>query len=90
MQGVLSGMDIVQVRTLARQMRVDAREIEVLADRMTALIEGLPWKGGDRDRFMNEWRSRHASALRRAAGGLADASRQAHDHANRQEQASRA
>lgn len=90
MRGVLSGMDIAQVRVLAKQLQSDAAEIEAVASRMTSVIEGLPWKGNDRERFIGEWRTRHVAALRRAANGLAGASRQAHQHAAQQEQASRA
>ena len=85
-----SGMDISQVRSLARQMQTEAAEIEALLQRLTAQLEGAPWRGTDRDRFLDEWRSRHLGALRRVADGLERAAEQANEHARRQEWASRA
>lgn len=86
----LTGMDIAQIRALADQMDRRASEIDALLARLTRLVNGDFWAGADRERFVGEWRDRHAAGLRRIADGLQEASKHAREQARRQEWASRA
>lgn len=84
----LTGMDIGQIRSLARQMQAEAASIRESIQSLTALVESAPWRGPDRSRFVEEWASRHVAGLRRVADSLEGASRQANEYARRQEWAS--
>lgn len=84
----LSGMDIGQIRSLSRQLQVEADEVEALIANMTAHLETIPWQGNDRERFLGEWRNTHATALRRVVTSLESAARESNEYARRQEQAS--
>ena len=86
----LSGMDISQIRSMARDMDRKADEIRSLIDGLSGQVEVAAWAGGDRERFVQEWRTRHAVALRRVADNLDVAARHARDHAADQERVSRA
>lgn len=90
MRSLLTGMDILQVRRLAREMEGEADAIRADIRAMTALIDAAPWRGNDRERFVSEWRSRHVAALQRVVDGLEKAARQALEHARQQEIASKA
>ena len=85
----LSGMDIGQVRSLARQMHQDAADMEREIGTLTSQIDSALWSGQDRERFTSQWRHQHVAALRRVVSGLENASRQAYEYARRQEEASR-
>ena len=85
----LTGMDIWQVRSLARQLGSEANDIRGLIGSLTADVQGAPWRGTDRERFVSTWAEVHARALHRVADGLDDAAREADDYADRQEAASR-
>ena len=85
-----AGMDIAQIRNLARQMDQRANEIEGLLSQLTTQMRELPWAGDDRNRFVDDWEGRHAAGLRRVAEGLKHAAKDARDHARNQEWASRA
>lgn len=84
----MTGMDIAQVRSLSRQLRSEATDIERVISSMTAELHGLPWKGNDRERFLREWDSTHVRALRRVVGSLESASTESNEYARRQEIAS--
>lgn len=86
----MSGMDIGQIRTMANNMDAKADAIRGVVDQLTGDVEAVSWAGPDRQRFLDEWRNRHAAALRRVADNLDSAARQARDHAAAQERASRA
>lgn len=85
-----SGMDIGQIRALAVRMRSEASTIDAAIQRLTGRLTGVEWRGPDRERFIDEWQSRHVAALRRVVDGLESAAAQATEYANRQEWASRA
>ncbi len=84
----LTGMDIGQIRSLSRQLRGEAGEIESLIGAMTAQLEAIPWSGADRERFLSEWRQTHVASLRRVVSSLESASTESNEYARRQEQAS--
>jgi hypothetical protein len=83
----LTGMDIAQVRNLARAMNAEAESIVAMAHRLSGRIESAPWVGNDKDRFVEGWRS-HAAALIRVADALRAAAKSASAHADMQEWAS--
>jgi len=86
----LTGMDISQIRSMARSMDGKADEIRRLVDQLTVEVDRASWIGRDRDTFVETWRNQHAAALRRVADNLDEAAVQARDHATAQEQVSRA
>lgn len=86
---ISSGMDLLQVRSLVNQMNDEAADIQALISTLTADIQSAPWKGRDRERFVNEWRQRHAASLQRVVDGLSGAAREANDYVCRQDEASR-
>ncbi len=86
----VSGMDIGQIRSLARNLDAKADAIRGVVDQLTGDVEAASWVGPDRQRFVEQWRHRHAAALRRVADNLDSAARQARQHAAAQERASRA
>jgi len=85
----LSGMDIGQIRAVAKNMDRKADELRGLVNGLTSEVNAASWAGNDRNRFVDDWRNRHAVALIRVADDLDAAARQARDHANAQERASR-
>lgn len=87
---ISTGMDMLQVRSLVNQMNEESAEIDSLIHTLSAEIESAPWMGRDRERFLEEWRQRHAASLHRVADGLSGAAREANDYIRRQEEASRA
>lgn len=87
---LLKGMDIAQIRNLARQMEVEADAIRDEVHQLTSRLEAAPWRGNDREKFLQEWQGRHVKALMKVAAGLDQAARQATEHARQQEAASRA
>ncbi len=89
-KGNVTGMDIAQVRDLARRMQTEADQIDQLVQRVSGQLEQVEWVGPDRDAFLQEWHAGHAGRLRKVVDGLHDASTQANEYANRQEWASRA
>lgn len=86
----LTGMDIGQIRALADQMRREAAGIEQMLTTLTSELEGVPWRGQDRQMFLDEWRVRHVASLRRVVESLESAACQASEHARQQEWASKA
>lgn len=86
----MTGMDIAQIRALARQMRDEGSAVETAVRTLTTRITALHWSGADRERFVREWQSHHAAASLRVVEGLRAASAQAAQYADRQDAASRA
>jgi len=80
----LSGMDVEQVRRLARQLEREANTIEAALSSLTPRVESAPWKGTDRDHFVSEWSGHHHRRLRDVVDGLRSAARHARDHADQQ------
>lgn len=89
-QGILTGMDVAQVRKLARLMCKEAENIEHEMSTLTHQIEAAPWKGKDREDYLTEWNQTHVAALRRVAEALRTACKEAGRYADQQEWASKA
>lgn len=82
------GMDVEQVRDLARQLNDKATQIDDLTSQLTSKLSGTEWKGADADRFRDEWTSNHQPALMRVAEALRDAGQKANSNADAQDQVS--
>lgn len=83
-----TGMDIPEVRALAAQMNSAAEEITGLANSLTSKLEGTPWVGPDREKFVSEWHGQYKSQLVNIASALHGAAGNANANASAQEQAS--
>jgi uncharacterized protein YukE len=83
------GADIAALRGLAWSLRRKQQDIDASRQRLASVVENLPWAGSDHDRFVDEWRRVHAPALADVVTDMAEASRRAGYHADRQEDASR-
>lgn len=90
MRSFFTGMDIAQVRSLSKKMRTEADDIDRQVTHLTAQIESAPWRGQDRERYVDEWRSHHAMGLKQAAEALRGAASEASKYADQQEWASKA
>lgn len=86
---MLSGMDIGQIRSLVRVMVRGCVDLRGMIRDLTVDVERAPWRGPDRDRFVEQWNGHHVVRLNRVAEGLEDAAGEAERHASRQEEASR-
>lgn len=83
------GADIAALREFASSLRYRRQEVDATRQHLTAVVENLPWAGDDHDRFVGEWRRVHAPGIAQMVDELATAAREASDHADRQEHASR-
>lgn len=83
------GADVAALRRLARSLRRSQQDLDASRRRLASIVEHLPWTGGDRDRFVDEWRRIHGPALTTIVAELSEASDRAAHHADRQHDASR-
>lgn len=81
------GMNIEEVRTLARQLQDRAGQIDQIMTQLTGQLGSTEWRGPDADRFRSEWDSHHRQALHRVSEALRSASQAANTNAAQQEQA---
>lgn len=84
----LTGMDINQIFKLARDMSTEAVAVELLIGPLGPTLENAPWVGPDRDRFIDEWKTRHLTPLLDLIQALRDAAVKAKAHADDQVRAS--
>lgn len=82
------GMEIDQVRQLARQLTEKAHEIDHIASQLTGQLGQTHWEGTDATRFRGEWDSHHHRALRTVSQALQQAADAANRNAGEQESAS--
>ena len=83
-----TGMDIAEVRALSAQLTNASEEINQLANTLTSKLEGTPWVGPDRERFVSDWQGQHKAALLQISQALQGAATAATQNAQAQEQAS--
>jgi uncharacterized protein YukE len=83
-----TGMDIAEVRALAAQLTRASEEINQLAATLTSRLEGTPWVGPDRERFVSEWHGQYKTNLTSIANALQGASQAATQNAQAQEDVS--
>lgn len=82
------GMNVEEVRNLARQMDSVAGQIEQLGQQITSLLGGTTWVGNDRNTFESNWQSSHVAAIRNVVQAVQNASQTALRNAADQEQVS--
>lgn len=83
-----TGMDIAEVRALAAQLTHASEEINQLATTLTSRLEGTPWVGPDRERFVSDWHGQYKANLLNISRALHGASQSASRNAQDQENAS--
>lgn len=59
----LKGMNVEEVRGMARQLREAADEITRIEQELTSGLEGVDWTGPDADRFRGQWSGEMIPAL---------------------------
>lgn len=84
------GADVNALRGFADGLRGRAHQLDELVSRLTPMIDGLPWSGPDRDRFVRAWHGDHAAALTHVCSDMRDAATLASTKADEQLEASRA
>ena len=87
---VMTGMDIIEVRSLAQQLNNASQEIQQLAQQLTTRLQNTPWVGADRERFVSDWESQHRQGLQQVVSALQHASQLATQNASEQENVSNA
>jgi Proteins of 100 residues with WXG len=83
------GADIAQLKNLGSKLQAGSNEIENQRNTLNKVLEATDWKGPDADKFRNEWRGQHMTALNKVAQALQEAGKRATKNAAEQEQASR-
>jgi uncharacterized protein YukE len=58
------GMDIEQVKTVAREVEREAADLQTKINSIGTKIQGAQWKGPDRERFMGDWNSQKAQVMK--------------------------
>ena len=80
----MTGMDIAEVRSLARQMSTDGDEIWSMLQTATGRLEAAPWVGNDQRRFVEQWHG-HMKVLWTVVEALRGAASDAANYADMQE-----
>ena len=87
-QNPLTGMDSAQSGSLASRMIAEAVALELILAPVTQKLEAAPWRGRDRDQFVQEWKTQHVAPLAEVTESLREAAQQARRHVANQERAS--
>jgi len=86
----LKGMDVDQVRQLAQALHQASSSLTTMISTLSQQVQHANWIGPDRERFVADWNSHHATALKNVATALQDASTRANLDAQQQDDASNA
>ncbi len=81
------GMNVEQVRQLARYLEQQAQKLEREIKAITSKVKGVDWQGPDREKFLADW-DQHTTQLANTCNMLRDAARTMRIQADEQEQAS--
>lgn len=84
------GGDVPAIRNFVIGLRRRSQQITATTNRLSAVIDGVPWVGPDREQFVQEWQGTHRPALLDLCAGLVEAAGTAARHADEQEAASAA
>ncbi len=84
------GADVEALRSLSAQLGSQADDLDSVARRLMARVDGTQWRGPDAERFRSDWNQRHSSAIRNAAIALRGAAESARTNASQQDSASSA
>lgn len=84
------GMNVEEVRNLARQMDAAASQIEQAARQLTSLLGSTTWVGNDRTNFESDWQGSHVAAINQVVNAVRQAGQVADRNASDQENVSNA
>ncbi|QCP00194.1 hypothetical protein FCN77_23865 [Arthrobacter sp. 24S4-2] len=84
------GADVNQLRELAKAADKAASLLSTRASSLQSQILAAPWKGGDGERFRQEWTSSHRPSIERVVASLRRNSKVLLQHAAEQEKSSAA
>jgi hypothetical protein len=84
------GADVSQLRALAKAADKAAAQLSTRASSLQSQILAAPWKGGDGERFRQEWTSSHRPSIERVVASLRQNSKLLLQHAAEQERSSAA
>lgn len=84
------GADVAQLRQLAQTFTSSADTIERISHEVTPALSNGSWKGGDAERFRNEWSSTIQPSLAASSRALAESATVLQRNADEQERASSA
>lgn len=84
------GMNVEEVRNLARQMDSVASQIETASRQITSLLGSTTWVGNDRTNFESDWQGQHMAAINNVINAVRNASQIADRNATDQENVSNA
>lgn len=87
---ITHGMNIEQVKTLAKQLTDKAGEIERILNEVNTSLQNTSWLGPDAESFKNKWTSEGVRQLNAAKQILTDASAAATRNAGDQDTTSQA
>lgn len=82
------GMNVEEVRNLARQMDSVASQVEQAGRQITSLLSSTTWTGNDRRTFEGEWNGQHIAAINQVVNAVRTAGQTAGRNADEQEQVS--
>jgi hypothetical protein len=84
------GADVPALRAFVSAMTNRRRQIETTTNKLSALVNSLPWVGPDYERFKAEWDTVHHPNLIRLLSDMGTASSKCSKAADAQEAASNA
>lgn len=84
----LKGMNVEEVRGMARQLREAAEEITRIEQELTSGLDGVDWTGPDADRFRGQWSGEMVPALQQVMNSVNDLGETADRNATEQESTS--
>lgn len=81
----LKGMNVEEVRGMARQLREAAEEITRIEQELTNGLEEVDWTGPDADRFRGQWSGEMIPALQQIMNSVNELGETADRNAAEQE-----
>ncbi len=81
----LKGMNVEEVRGMARQLREAAEEITRIEQELTSGLEEVDWTGPDADRFRGQWSGEMIPALQQIMNSVNELGETADRNAAEQE-----
>ncbi|WP_371163982.1 WXG100 family type VII secretion target [Buchananella felis] len=83
------GMDVEQVRALAREFEDKAGTLEQAKSSIGTKLRSTEWKGSDATQFTSDWDNTLSKQLQNVIDALKQAAQKAKQNAQRQEDTSR-
>lgn len=81
----LKGMNVEEVRGMARQLREAAEEITRIEQELTSGLDEVDWTGPDADRFRGQWSGEMIPALQQIMNSVNELGETADRNAAEQE-----